>query len=69
MLQAALIATPARLQDKPAQLGLKSQLHLLKQSLEHYSGQIWRKEFWNQDCLCRNTPDEPDYEFKHMHYA
>lgn len=65
LLQAALIATPARLQDKPAQLRLRSQLHLLKQSLEHYSGQIWGKEFWNKDCLCRNTLDEPD-EFQLM---
>lgn len=54
-----------RLQDKPAQLGLRSQLHLLKQSLEHYGGQIWRKEFGNKDCLCRNTLDETD-EFQLM---
>lgn len=64
-LRAALIATLARLQDKAAQLGLKSQLHLLKQSLWHYSGQIWEEEFGNKGFLCSNAPDEPD-EFQLM---
>lgn len=67
MLQAALIATLARLQDERAQLGLKSQLHLLKQSLEQHSGQIWRKEFGHKDCLCCNTLDGPD-EIKLMNW-
>lgn len=65
LLRAALIATLARLQDKAAQLGLKSQLHLLKQSLWHYSGQIWGEEFGNKGFLCSNAPDEPD-EFQLM---
>lgn len=65
LLRAALIATLARLQDKAAQLGLKSQLHLLKQSLWHYSGQIWGEELGNKGFLCSNTSDEPD-EFQLM---